>query len=426
MSIELVAIRFNHDPASAKNDALNLRLNGLPGTLVSFPEWRVSDGGAVLVAPIAYAIGQARSLTIEVKLASRTETMRRAQVRAVDPAIAGTPGNRDRISPPPRSQNAYHEAWVNYAAAARQGLTRSNVLGEVEPQFVQFNANGETPFVSFSLKDARLSTRGVAVWDVNWRWQFRVAENAQWQDFAWTAHRVYSLLDVPSKPWLQVPFSEANSQLPWAEALEVACRWARHAVSPEYAAARMTAAMYALGEGLVEYDCPGGGSTHYTRLLPEPSFDCAAFLDLLTGGIGNGQLVNCIDCASIVSTLANALGCELWQSGMFSNDGAPFALNPILAIGSRVWQTACGWGTFGYHEVAWKDACTERDAVFDACLLVNGSRHPTRSPFVPLLPANLVFGEPGQGLYRDRLASPAGRRNCKPQPASTRQRRVVR
>ena len=28
-----------------------------------------------------------------------------------------------------------------------------------------------------------------------------------------------------------------------------------------------------------------------------------------------------------------------------------FALNEILAIGSNVWQTACGWGSFSYHEV---------------------------------------------------------------------------
>lgn len=428
MSIELLAIKFNHDVASATNDALNLRLNGRLGTLVVPPEWYVDEFEAIKTAPAAYAIEATRghTLTIEVKLASRSAAIRRAQVRAVDPTIAGEPGRANRISTVSAARVAYRSAWLDYAVAARQGLTRSNALGQVEQRFVEFGGDGETVFLSFVLRDVPFATRGVGTWAVNWRWQYRLEASAPWQDFAWTVHRIHTLLNVPSGPWLQQPFAELNTQLPWAEVLDWACAWAGNATSRDHAATRMTAAVYSLGGWLVDYDCPGGGSTHYTRLIPQPSVDCAAFLDLLLGGIGNGHLVNCIDCASIVSTFANALGCELWQSGMFSNTGAPFALNAILAIGSPVWQTACNWGSFGYHEVAWKGGCTSQDGVFDACLLVNGSRNPTRAPYVPMLPANLVFGKSGTGLYRDRLAAPAGRNNCRPQPASTRQRRVVR
>src|SRR5439155_18829125 len=84
------------------------------------------------------------------------------------------------------------------------------------------------------------------------------------------------------------------------------------------------------------------------------------------GGPGLGKYVNCSDCATIVSTFANAVGCDLWQSRM----GYGFGLNPLLAIGFNVWQTACGWGSFSYHEVAWKDGCTANDPVWDACLQV--------------------------------------------------------
>ena len=123
-----------------------------------------------------------------------------------------------------------------------------------------------------------------------------------------------------------------------------------------------------------------------------------------------------------MATFANALGCDLWQSKMAGL--APFALNPIRAIGSPTWQIACGWGGFNYHEVAWKGACTASEQIFDACLYVDGDANPALAPHTPLLPANIPFGFFGDGLYRDRLASPVGQVNCEPQP-STRQRRSV-
>jgi len=45
--------------------------------------------------------------------------------------------------------------------------------------------------------------------------------------------------------------------------------------------------------------------------------------------MGLGEKVNCTDSANTVSTLANLLGCDLWQSRM----GWSFDLNPLIAIG---------------------------------------------------------------------------------------------
>jgi len=101
--------------------------------------------------------------------------------------------------------------------------------------------------------------------------------------------------------------------------------------------------------------------------------------------------------------------------------GWSFQLNPILAIGSNTWETACGWGGFYYHEVPWKGACTAADSVYDACLQIDGDADPTSAPHTAMLPTNMVFGTPGSGGYRDKL-SPSG--NCDPQPG-TRQRRSV-
>jgi hypothetical protein len=291
-----------------------------------------------------------------------------------------------------------------------------NPLGEVKARTVSFLPSGLSNYVTFELKHARLWDLGVGVRTTTWRWQYRVRPSGSWTDFETTTHRIYSVLSVPKAPWLQLPADPTNLQLPWTEVLDFACAWAVLTGTADDAAARVTRRVYELGPSLVEYDCPGGGSTRYAF----PDFDCTAFLDRLRGGPGRGKYVNCTDCATIVSTFANILGCDLWQSRM----GSRFALNPLLAIGSSVWQTACGWPAFNYHEVAWKGACTANDAVYDACLQVDGDADPTAAPHTPLLPVNLRFGNPGDGEYRDRLATPAGRASCTPQP-STRKRRLV-
>ena len=154
-----------------------------------------------------------------------------------------------------------------------------------------------------------------------------------WHHFAITRHRLYFVLNVPTGPWNA---DTGEYPAPWADVLDYACRWAEGATSTDMAAAMITQNVYALGPSIVTYDCPGGGSSHYSL----GNFDCTAFIERLRGGIGNGIYVNCSDCATIVSTFANAVGCDLWQSRM----GWGFALNELLAIGSSTWQTACGWG----------------------------------------------------------------------------------
>jgi hypothetical protein len=227
---------------------------------------------------------------------------------------------------------------------------------------------------------------------------------------------VYAVLSIPKLPWTQQPFNAGNTQLPWTDVLAYACKWASGATDAVTAATMITTAVYSLGPAIMTYDCPGGGFSHYSAA----GFNCTAFLDLLGGGPGAGKFVNCSDCATFVSTFANALGCDLWQSRM----GWGFELNEILAIGSNVWQTACGWGSFSYHEVAWKNQCGVNDEVFDACLEVDGDNDPLNPPHTPLLPTNLKFGPVGSLLYRDRLCNVAGRPKCNPQP-QTKQRRVL-
>lgn len=368
--LAIESIKFNHNSASATSDALNIRKNATQ--FLNVPEWRRFLSVNPEDSRAAYAIAKTAGKTITIQV----------DLSCTDPGVA---------------------------------FVEVRVKRHVKARPVNF-INGKSGFVSFELIDPPVARGHVGIWDLEWQWEFRHSPHHPWHHFATTRHRIYVLLDAPTGPWQQAPYNSGNTQLPWTDVLDFACRWASGATSTDMAAALVTQSVYALGPAVITYDCPGGGSSHYSA----GNFQCTAFLDRLRGGVGNGLYVNCSDCATFVSTFANSLGCDLWQSRM----GYGFALNEMLGIGSAVWQTCCGWGSFNYHEVAWEDACTAADDVFDACLEVDGDNDPITAPRVALLPQDLRFGNPGDLLYRDRLATPAGRPNCNPQPG-TRQRRVV-
>jgi hypothetical protein len=403
MSIQLLAVTFNHDPAWATHDALNLRRNATE--FVDVPEWRRGACVNPEDSPAAYATVQVRGhvVTIQAKFRTTDPGISHVEIRALDADI-------DPPGPP---------GCLGLFLRILRSLFRTlfgNVLGEVAPAAVPFAANGESTFESFTLRYTRLDWARVGAYATRWRWQYRLTSSHPWQDFDLSQHRIYVVHDIPTAPWQQSPYAASNTQLPWTEVLDHACAWAFGAATAEEAARGVTRGVYETGPATLTYDCPGGGSSHYSY----PSFDCTAFLERLGGGPGNGWYVNCSDCATFVATFANALGCDLWQSRM----GWGFGLNPLLGIGASVWQPACGWSGFSYHEVAWTGACDVNDRVFDACLQVDADADPTSAPHWPELPCDMRFGDPGDGDYRDRLATPAGAPNCDPQPA-TRQRRAV-
>ena len=85
MSVQLQAIRFNHNSASATNDALTIRKNRTQA--VNIPEW---VNGISLLAQDSMAAYSAQDtkgnlLTIKARLLSAKFS--RAEVRAIDPFI---------------------------------------------------------------------------------------------------------------------------------------------------------------------------------------------------------------------------------------------------------------------------------------------------------------------------------------------------
>jgi hypothetical protein len=394
MGVAIAAVLFNHQPGDTITGALSVRRNAAVPALL--PEWElgVTDPPEESVAAYVMETVVPEFVTINAQLICDDPSIRNVEVRAIDP----------------RTQ------WGWWSSAP-------NILGDVVPRRVTFS-NGTTGLQPFNLRNVRLKLRGVGAFDVFWKWQFRSGPGHPWADCGLTAHRIYVTLGLPTLPWVNGPLLPGNTALTWTDALEFACAFARGQFTRAGITSAITAAIYALGTPfggrLFEYGCPIGAITMYAF----PNFNCTKFLERLRGGIGNGRFVNCTDCAAFVATLANALGCDLWESRM--GEYVPsFSTNPILAIGTSTWNFPCGIpGGFMYHEVPWTDQCDSFDRVSDASIGYSGLTFAPPPGTPPIIATNMLFGLSGQGGFRDWLAAPLFRDVCHPRPAE-RVRRLV-
>ena len=367
---EISAIVFNYNGGSITNDALNLRKNF--STPAPSKSWTKGGSANFADSPALYAIQETQGNPLAIRVAFRAN---------------GIPG-----------------AFIRALGGGR--------LGPAKEHYVSFDSAGFSGYETFELTNPTFHAYGVAAYDITWLWQWRLKATDPWRGLVTTRHRIYVILRAPTLPWTQAP---ASTSLPWIDALEIACNWAHGTTDAVPAAGAITARYNACGR--VSYDTVSG-ATFYGFA----SYNLTQMINRLNGGPGLGGKVNCTDSADTVSTLANLVGCDLWQSRMASN----FALNPIIAIGYAVWAIPF-LGSFSYHEVAWTGACTASDRVFDGCLKVDGDADPTTAPHTPLLPVNMVFGDCTTMDYRLRLCPPtaAGCAKCLPQPATTRQRRPI-
>ena len=403
MAVTLNAIRFNHDPNSISNDAINIRKNFT--TPVLFPEWQ--KGICILPEDslAAYCSKETHGNTISIKASFSISniTVPAIKIRAIDP----------NKNPPGGSGCA--GVIVKFLFMLFNAIA-GNVLGEVKKKTVTV-VNGSTGFINFDLIHTIIGKTGVGIHTTTWLWQYSENGGRTWKDIDTTQHRIYILLEAPTSPW---NLTAGSPQNPWTDALSYACTWAMLAKTRDEAAGKVTSNVFNLGPSTLIYDCPGGGSTHYTG---GSAFHCTQFIDRLKGGLGNGQYVNCTDCGTIVCSFSNLLGCDLWASRMGGNY---FNLNAINAIGYSNW-ISCGWPGFSYHEVAWKNNCTDADAIFDACLQVDGDADPATAPHSPLLPVNMIFGTCTSNEYRWRLSPPgsSGCQACNPQPATRIRRNIT-
>lgn len=384
--MQLEALKFHWDPNGAAVDALRIRKNFT--TPAPSPEW-TPDMTTAAQSPAAYATASVSGAVIQIQAKFTIE------------------------SPAP--------------ATATVSASGGGILGDI-PEFTVHFANGVSvpELVTVSLPNHRLGAgSGVGVQDITWNWSYRTGSSG-WQPLATTAHRIYSLLAVPTGPWQQ---RGDETQAPWTDVLDYSCAWAAGSTDPEAAAEAITTKIY--GSLGLAYDHDDGWS-HYTdwiRGADVYAFFCTQFLQFLADGTGKGNRVNCTDCATIVTTFANSVGCDLFAAWMSNPDAfasselnaTGFFCNQIIAIGSTAMAypfPSGGAGHFNFHEVAWTGAGSYTDPLYDACLQINDSSDPwTPGGTASALPIRIPFTTQGDDpalpiatpfeswSYRERLCT---------------------
>lgn len=392
--VSLAAISFNYDPTAQAADAMTIRRDYTQK--VDTPEW-VPGRTRAEESPAAYSIQSiaGKTVTIQAKFFINTTDPVTVQVRA----------------------------------------SGGGLLGDIDSFTVTFRNGVSTPeFVTVPLNHQQIAAGGVNRQDITWTWGYQLP-GSNWTPMATTQHRIYVVLALPTSPWV-VSSNRSNSQLPWTAVLDYACQWAKGKTNATDAATAITQAVN--GTLRLTYDRQQGAPAYaLSDAYGQRIFLCSEFLDYLSTGAGKGNTVNCSDCATVVTTFANILGCDLTESTMFSwNSGGleAFKCNKIIAIGGSDWEYPFPPGNqFAFHEVAWTGATSYTDNIYDACLQVDSSDNPwdwsSPTGHTPKLPANMPFTtleiQPSLPIatpftdqcYRERLAqnTAEGIGRCVPQ-----------
>ena len=334
--MRLISLQFHSE--STESATIPLRKNEDPGSLYLSPEWRHGLTCKPEDSPLAVmlsGLSDSNSFSIRATV-GREETIKTGEIRVVA-------GSHDNL------------------------LTGGELTSSVKFQVNQ----------SLASSDVILKVRtdaGVTCHDDALEWQFRQDSRSQWCTFATTVHRVYLLLDRPGSPW-SLRFAEADRWV-WTDALDVATVWAHGAQSVDAAAGLVTQSVYELGQrpedrGGLRY------ASDLAQYVSRDRFFCSDFLAHLRGAPDWPSLVNCFDLSSIVSTFANAIGCELHQ-GQLTTSALSFQTNLVLAIGLPPPQVF----HFRKHAQTWNGTdASSQVLAWDGCLGLNDSLNPSQQPF---------------------------------------------
>lgn len=194
-----------------------------------------------------------------------------------------------------------------------------------------------------------------------------------------TQHRIYGLSAHPEFDYEDAPHR------PWVDVLDRVSEWVDGTTSdPDVVgAAIVEGVFYTLG---LQYDNQRGAS-EYTS-YPRGSYSDAAFNLSRFQELADGNVINCSDAASIVSTYANMVGLSHRYHIIRHNTSDGFELNYLHAIG-RDWGASpfvSGRRYFRYHAVVGPPDTR----IFDATLALDGDGDPSAAPHELLLVQGLT------------------------------------
>ena len=276
-------------------------------------------------------------------------------------------------------------------------VLNGTLLSDLGATTVSFTS-GESGYADFTMSGAVASVVGLNAAN-SYTWRVRSINGTQLSTPKAVAstgpHKTYVILGEPVEPWSNEPNVRNNA---WSTALDLTCQWASGKTSCQQVATAVTEEIN--GCGRLMYDI-NRYAAHYTDnrgLLSSGHMELSAFIDRIMGGESKGPLVNCQDCASAVVSLSNLAGCDLWCNRM----GGCFKTRKIVLLGTfQITEEE-----FTFHEVAWEGQCRDQDLVYDACLEYDVDETPGVEPLVLACPCGVIFSDGSElspFVYRERL-----------------------
>jgi hypothetical protein len=217
---------------------------------------------------------------------------------------------------------------------------------------------------------------------------------------------LFTTASMPQEPWNNDTYSGGSNL--WLSVLELLCtQWANGQKTADGAAGQITDKIFSSG---FKYDTVRGESKFTSGWS---GANLKSWLYELTLSEALRKPMNCTDCATILTCLANALGSELYSSRFEHTIKDGFDCHKIISIGFSNWDypfpdPSHTSGGFSYHEIGWKNSCDETEPIFDPCLKT--ATDPVKAPEKnALLPVNIIFD-----IYKPKLVVPKDVKDVKP------------
>ena len=277
--------------------------------------------------------------------------------------------------------------------------------------------------VLFTFREHSFGSSGVRKDPLRLTWKYST-DQVTWQTMMDCEQTVYVLPRSPFKPWSTTENgSSSDLQQPWTQVLDYTCKWTQGMASAKEIATTVVEKIHqSIG---LKYD-KHQGTDHF--IDDEVNFRLTRFLKQLSTG-KESCLVNSRDCAAIVTTFANIIGCRLAEKFI----GWNFHCNKVRLLGDTCWNKPFSEitdsshvpGVLPYHEVAmlkgtdWKK--NNDYLIYDASLQIDGSVTPDQdskpdADRTALLPAGICFSGfpdgqshceeiPSGNSYREHLAA---------------------
>lgn len=336
VKLEVDRIVFNHDSATATDDALNLREDYL--TPLPLPEYVKGERNR----PAAYIRNTPVSILVRFKAAPAAITSLKIK------------GNADAGA---ESLGSTPEKVITFT----EGISREGIDDASTPDF------DESEYVTFLI--AANTPNMICKSEAAWNWMISEINGKAVPDIMGertSGHAVYVLWDEPKVPWNQTVGHAGN---PWIKALEFAIKTAGANEKNDTTALAAITSYLHVGHGLM-YDINGGAPACASSNLGG-TMDLTGFIDK-----SSGETINCYDQASGVFSLGRLLGVDveyrymdpfgyintvdLVGEGSCNNPFYPLTTGGKIAGTDDVYPDRSGFGNHAFAKYGGK--------IYDACV----------------------------------------------------------